>query len=107
MISSTSFPFVSSLVEDTPDLSWHHLHNDGEICKTASGFTPFPLNHSVESFLPIKFQISSPLLANELRLDKGAYLFTDSDGQLLKKPRNGLHLKRVYARYNHYESLIA
>ena len=107
MISSTGFPSVSLVVEDPPDLSRHHLCDDGEICKTAFSFTPFPLNHSVESFLPIKDQIPSPLLSNELCLGKGAYLFADSDGWLLKKPRNELHLKRAYAWYNHYESLIA
>ena len=97
MISSTSFPFVSLAVEDTIDLWRHHLCDDGEICKTASGFTPFPLNHSVESILPIKYHILSSLLANDLRLGKGAYLFTDSNGRLLKKLCNGLHLKRFYA----------
>ena len=107
MIASTSHPFVSSAVEDPPDLSWHHLRDDGEIYKTTSGFTPFPLNHSVESILPIKGQIASPRLANDLRLDKEAYLFADSDGLLLKKPRNRLYLKIVYAWYHHYESLIA
>ena len=84
-------------MEDPPDLSQQHLRDDRDICKTTSGFTPFPLNHSVESVLPIKDQISSSRLANELRLGKGAYLFVDSDGRLLKKLRNGLHLKRVYA----------
>ena len=54
MISSTSFPSVSSAVEDPPDLSRHHLRDDRDICKTSFGFTPFPLNHSVESVLPIK-----------------------------------------------------
>ena len=97
MISSTSFPFAQLAMEDPSNLSWHHLRYDGEICKTAFGFTPFPLNHSVESVLPIKDQIPSPHLANDLRLAKGAYLFTDSDDRLLKKPRIGLHLKRVYA----------
>ena len=43
LISSTSFPSISSLVENPPDLSQHHLHDDGEICKTTSLFTPFPL----------------------------------------------------------------
>ena len=84
-------------MEDPPDLSWHHLHDDREICKTTVSFTPFPLNHSVESILPIKDQIPSPCFANELRLGKGAYLFTDSDGRLLNKSLNGLYLKRVYA----------
>ena len=97
MISSTNFPFASSAVEDPPDLSWHHLRNDGEICKTTSGFTPFPLNHSVESVLFIKDQIPSPCLANDPHLGKGPYLFIDSDGQLLENPRNGLYLKRFYA----------
>ena len=94
-------------MEDPPNLSRHHLRDDGETYKTAFGFTPFPLNHSVESVLPIKDQILSSLLANDLRLGKGAYLFADSDGWLLKKPHNGLHLNRFYAWYNHYESLIA
>ena len=97
MISSTSFPFTSSVVEDPPDLSQHHLHDDGDICKTTFGFTPSPLNHSVELVLPIKEQISSSRLANDLHLGKGAYLFTDLDGRLLKKPCNRLHLKRAYA----------
>ena len=97
MISNTSHPSISSVVEDPPDLPQHHLNDDGEIYKTASVFTPFPLNHSVESVLPIKDQISSSRLANDLRLSKGAYLFTESDGQLLKKLCNGLHLKRVYS----------
>ena len=106
MISSTIFPPISSPVEDPPDLSQYHLRNDGEICKTTSSFTPFPFNHSVEFVLHIKYQILSSRLANDLFLDKGEYLFANSDGQLLKNPRNGLHLKRVYAWYNHYESLI-
>ena len=106
MISSTVFPSISSAVEDPPDLSRHHLRDDGNICKTTFGFTPFPLNHSVEPVLPIKDQILSSHLANDLCLGKGAYLFADLDGQLLKKPHNGLQLKRVYALYNHYESLI-
>ena len=97
MISSTSFPFTSLVVEDPLDLSWHHLRDDRDICNTTFGFTQFPLNHSVESVLPIKDQISSSCLANDLHLGKGAYLFADSDGRLLKKPRNGLHLKRLYA----------
>ena len=63
MISSTSCPSVSSTVEDPPNLSRHHLRDDGEICKTAFGFTPFHLNHSVELVLPIKDQILSPCLA--------------------------------------------
>ena len=75
VISSTSRPSVSSLVENPPDLSRHHLRNDREICKNAFDFTPFPLNHSMESVLPIKDQIPSPHLANDLRLGKGAYLF--------------------------------
>ena len=54
MISSTSFPSVSSAMEDPPDLSWHHLCDDREIYKNSFGFTPFPLNHSMESVLPIK-----------------------------------------------------
>ena len=54
MISSTSFPSISSAVEDPPDLSRNHLRDDGEICKTAFSFTPFPLNHSMELVLPIK-----------------------------------------------------
>ena len=107
MVSSTSFPSVSSVVEYPPDLYWHDLHDDRDICKTTFGFTPFHLNHSVESVLPIKDHILSSGLANDLRLGKGAHFFADSDGRLLKKPRNGIHLKRVYAGYNHYESLIA
>ena len=97
MVSSTSFPFVLSVVEDPPDRSHHHLRDNGYICKTAFGFTPFHLKHSVESFLPIKYYISSSCLNNDLHLGKGAYLFTDSDGRLLKKPPNELHLKRIYA----------
>ena len=97
MISSTDFPSILSAMEDPPDLSRHHLQDDREICKTTFNFTPFPLNHSVELVLPIKDQILSPRLAKDLRLGKGAYLFADSDGRLLKKPRNGIHLKRVYA----------
>ena len=90
-----SFHFPSSAVEDPPNLSWHHLRDDGEICNIASGFTPFPLNHSMESILPIKDQIPSPRLANDLRLGKGAHLI-DSDGQILENPRNGLYLKIFY-----------
>ena len=96
-VSSTSFPSVSAAMEDPSDLYRHHLRDDGDICKTSFGFTQFPLNHSVESILPIKDQILSPRLASDLRLGKGAYLFTDSDSRLLKKPCNGLHLKRFYA----------
>ena len=96
MISSTCFPFTSSVVEDPPDLSRHHLRDDGDICKTSFGFTPFPLNHSMESVLPIKDQILSSCLANDLRLDKGAYTLIDSDGQLLENPHNGFYLKRFY-----------
>ena len=55
MIVSTIFHSVSSAMEDPPDLSQHHLHNDGEICKTTLGFTPFLLNHSVELVLPVKY----------------------------------------------------
>ena len=66
-------------MEDPPDLSWHHLHDDGDICKTTFGFTPFPLNHSVELVLHIKDQILSSRLANDLHLSKGEYLFVDSD----------------------------
>ena len=80
MIASTSRPSISSLVEDPPNLSWHHVRNDGEICKTTSSFTPFPFNHSVESVLPMKDQISSSYLSNDLSLGNGAYLFADSDG---------------------------
>ena len=54
MISSTSFPSVSSAIEDPPNLFWHQLCDDGDICKTSFGFTPFPLNHSMELVLPIK-----------------------------------------------------
>ena len=97
MISSTSFPSISSAVEDPPDLPQHHLCDDEDICKTTSGFTPFPLNLSVESVLSIKDQILSPFLANDLFLGKGAYLFVDSDGKLLEDLRNGLYLKRFYA----------
>ena len=97
MISSTSHPFISSAVEDPPDLPQHHFRDEGDICNTTSSFTPFPLNHSVESVLPIKEQIFSSLLSIDLHLGKGAYLFADSDDRLLKKPHNGLHLKRVYA----------
>ena len=97
MISSTIFPFVSSAVEDPLDLSWHHLCDDGEISRTTFDFTPFHLNHSVESILPIKDHISSSCLANDLHLGKGAYLFAESDGCLLNKLHNGLYLKRVYS----------
>ena len=97
MITKTSHPFVSLDMEDPPNLSRHHLSDDGEIYKTTSSFTPFPLNHSVESVLPIKDQILSSCLANDLHLGKGAHLFIDSDGQLLENPRNGLYLKRFYA----------
>ena len=97
MISSTSFPAISSAVEDPPDLPRHHLRDDEDICKTAFCFTPLPLNHSVELVLLIKDHISSSFLVNDLHLGKGAYLFVDSDDRLLKKPRNGLHLKRVYS----------
>ena len=65
MIASTSFPSVSSAMEDPPILSRHHLRNDGDICKTTLGFTQFPLNHSVELVLPIKDQILSPCLAQQ------------------------------------------
>ena len=54
MTSSTSFPSISLVVEDPPDLSQHHLRDDGEIYKTIYGPTPFPLNHSVELVLSIK-----------------------------------------------------
>ena len=97
MVSSTSYPSVISAVEDPPDLSWHHLHDYGEICNTTFGFTPFPLNHSMESVLPIKDQILSSRLANDLCLGKGAYTLIDSDGQLLENPRNGLYLNIFYA----------
>ena len=107
MMASTSHPSISSSVEDPLDIPWHHLRNDGEICKTTSDFTPFPLNHTVESVLPLKDYIFSPFLANDLCLDKGASLFTDSDCRILKKPRNGLHLKTFYAWYNNYEPLIS
>ena len=80
MISSTSCPSVSLAMEDPLGIPQHHLCDDREICKTTFGFTPFPLNHSMESVLPIKDQISSSHLANDLRLGKGAYLFVDSDG---------------------------
>ena len=63
MISSTSSPSILSAVEDPPNLSRHHLRDDIDICKTTFCFTPFHLNHSVESFLPIKDQILSPFLA--------------------------------------------
>ena len=97
MISSTIFPSISLAVEYPLDLSQHHLCDDREICKTASVFTPFPLNHSAESVLLIKDQIPSPHLANDLRLGKGAYLFVDYDGQLLENPHNGLDLKKFHA----------
>ena len=84
-------------MQDPLDLSWHHLCDDEEISKPASGFMPFPLNLSVESILSIKDQISSPSLANDLRLGKGAYILIDSDGQLLENPSNGLYLKKFYA----------
>ena len=67
-------------MDDPLYLSWHHLRDDGEICKTAFDFTPFPLNHIVELVLFIKDQIPSPCLAKDLHLGKGAYLFADSDG---------------------------
>ena len=54
LISSTIFPSVLLSVEYPPNLSRHHLRNDEDICNTAFGFTPFPLNHSVELVLPIK-----------------------------------------------------
>ena len=41
MISSTTFPSISSALEDPPDLSRHHLRDDGAICKTAFCFTHF------------------------------------------------------------------
>ena len=97
MISSTNFPSISSAVEDPPDLPWHHLRDDRYICNTTFGSTPFHLNHNMESVLPIKDQIPSPRLANDLRLEKGAYLFVDSDRQLLENPHNGLYLKKFYA----------
>ena len=97
MITSTSFPFVSPAMEYPPDLSWHQLCNDEDICKTSFGFTPFSLNHSVELVLPIKDQILSLRLAKDLCLGKGAYLFADLDGHLLKNSCNGLYLKRVHA----------
>ena len=50
----------------------------------------------MESVLPIKDQIPSPRLANDLHLGKGAYLFVDSDGQLLENPRNGLYFNKFY-----------
>ena len=84
-------------MEDPLDLSRHHLRDDGEICKTALGFTPFPLNHSVESVLPIKDQIPSSCLANDLHLGKGAYTLIDFDGQLLENPHNGLYFKKFYS----------
>ena len=52
---ATTNNIASSTVEDPTDLSWHHLRDDGDICKTAFSFTPFPLNHSVESVLLIRF----------------------------------------------------
>ena len=54
MISSTICHFISSLLEDPPNLSWHHLRDDRDICKTTFSFTPFPLNHILESILPIE-----------------------------------------------------
>ena len=54
MISRTSFPSVSLAMEDPPDLSRHHLHDDREIHDTTFDFTPFHLNHNVELVLPIK-----------------------------------------------------
>ena len=107
MISSTIFPFISSAMEDPHDLSQHHLCDEGDICKTAFNFTPFPLNHSVELVLPIKDQISSARLANDLHLDKGAYLFADSDGWISKNACNGLHLKRVYAWWVPYSVVFS
>ena len=62
VISSTSLPSVSSLVENPPDLSRHHLRNDREICKTSFDFTPFPLNHSMELVLPIVIIINPQLV---------------------------------------------
>ena len=100
MISSTSFPSISSAMEDPPDLFWHHLHDDGDICKTTFGFTPFHLNHSMESILPIRDQIPSPCLANYLCLGKGEHLFIESDAQLLENPHNGLYLKKFYAEHH-------
>ena len=97
MVSSTNFPSISSVMEDPPDLSRHHLRDDEDICKTSLGFTPFPLNHSMELVLPIKDQIPSPHLSNDLPLGKGAYLFIDYDGQILENPRNRLYLKKFYA----------
>ena len=85
MISRTNFPFASSAVEDRSDLSWYHLHDDGDICNTAFGFTPFLLNHSVELVLHIKYYILSSHLANDLRLSKGAYLFADSEWSPLEE----------------------
>ena len=35
-----------------PDLSRHHLRDDADICKTAFGFTPFPLNQVWNWFFP-------------------------------------------------------
>ena len=79
MIASTSFPSISFTMEDPPNLSQHHLSDDGEIYKTSSIFIPFPLSHSVESVLPIKYKIPSPCLTNDLHLGKGSHLFADSD----------------------------
>ena len=62
MISSSSTTYVSLVVEDPPNLSRHHFHDDEEIFETATDFTPFRLVYGVESILPIEFQISSPRL---------------------------------------------
>ena len=50
---SSTFPFFT--MEDPPDLSRHHFHDDKEIIKNTTSFTPFHLTHSMESVLPIEF----------------------------------------------------
>ena len=67
MISNSSSPFVSSPVEDPPDLSRHHFCDDREISKITTGFTTFHLAHGVESGLPIEFQIIPPHTLSQLQ----------------------------------------
>ena len=53
-ISTSSSTFPPSTVEDPPDLSQHHFHDNGEIYKTATDFTPLHLNRGMKMVLPIE-----------------------------------------------------
>ena len=100
MLEQTNEGYCASLQAIETAKTWSKSHFDSHVhpCTFSEGNMVLFYDQSNDKLGKEKFESMwyEPYIIHHC-LSKGAYILADSDGQLLKNPRNGIYLKKFYA----------